>query len=189
MTVHSHGIKLPCHPFAYLHVAKPRHHSRSLQLSEIQKPQATQVGDMPPSAKSVCAFSPEGRPQKGDPPPFSQRQQLRTHVQVCTGTGVSLGTAEGRSLIAGGGCPGFSGPAVRRDATGPPEGGQRGGCPEWGLWCQKRPLQPAHGPLQGGLSQGKAVISTTPPPTPAHRAFSDVKLLPSSFCLFLKINF
>lgn len=161
--MHSRGIKLSCHPFAYLRVAKPHRHPRSLQLSEIQKPQATQVGDVPPSAKSVCAFSPEGCPQKGDPAPFSQRQQPRTHVQVCTGTGVSLGTAEGRSLIAGGGCPGFSGPAVRQDLrrVASEVGAQSGAS-----GARKDPCSQPQGPFKAASPRGR--LSSPPPHPPPH---------------------
>lgn len=66
-------------------------------------------------------------------------------------------------------------------ATGPPEGGQWGGCPERGPWRQRRPLRPSPTPLPGGLSR-PAAVSTAPGSASGHR--SDVKLLPSSFCCF-----
>lgn len=101
-------------------------------------------------------------------------------VQVCTGTGVSQGAA---GTLSGGDrphsrrCSGFARPVV----TGPPEGGQRGGCPEWGPWRQPRPPKPALTCLLGGLSRD-GHRPHRPWLSKGHH--SDVKLLPSSSCFF-----
>lgn len=146
----------------------------SLQLSEFQNPQSTQVGDLPPFAKPVshrvCA-RPHIHPQEGDSDPSEAQQPSGTWVQVCTGTGARLGAGPG--AVGRSGLPACSreGPESQQAVlwvrspsavSGPPDGGQQGGCLGTGpLVPARTPVaQPAH-PLQVPLP---GTPQSPPPP-------------------------